>query len=199
VIRPLRGLRRPSPAIVISCVALAVALSGTSYAVTALPRNSVGTAHLKNGAVNSAKVRDGAIRLADIVPADRSTAHHGSVGDLGSVPLPADHSFVELVKYTLPPGRYVAIATVQASRNAGPGDTAEAVVQCSLELGTGFGGGLETIDGPFGAVNLSPSLAVTIAAPSNVTLSCNSNGAGSGLSVERANLHALKVGSLVKH
>ncbi len=48
---------RPSPALVISLIALFVALGGTSYAaINALPRNSVGTAQIKNGAVTGAKL-----------------------------------------------------------------------------------------------------------------------------------------------
>lgn len=35
-------LRAPSPAMVVACIALAIALSGAAYAAT-LPRNSVGT------------------------------------------------------------------------------------------------------------------------------------------------------------
>ena len=39
-----RRLRAPSPALVISLIALFVALGGTSYAaINALPKNSVGT------------------------------------------------------------------------------------------------------------------------------------------------------------
>lgn len=47
---------RPSPALVISLIALFVALGGTSYAAIKLPANSVGTKQLKNGAVTSAKL-----------------------------------------------------------------------------------------------------------------------------------------------
>jgi hypothetical protein len=43
---------RPSPALVVACLALAVALGGTSYAAVILPKNSVGTAQLKRGAVS---------------------------------------------------------------------------------------------------------------------------------------------------
>jgi hypothetical protein len=48
--------RLPSPAMVVACIALTVALGGVSYAAT-LPRNSVGTAQLKRGAVTAVKVR----------------------------------------------------------------------------------------------------------------------------------------------
>lgn len=47
----------PSPAMVVACIALAVALGGTSYAAIKLPRNSVGTAQLKRGAVTGIKVK----------------------------------------------------------------------------------------------------------------------------------------------
>jgi hypothetical protein len=49
-------MRTPSPALVISLVALFVALGGTAYAATSLPRNSVGTAQIKNGAVTKTKI-----------------------------------------------------------------------------------------------------------------------------------------------
>jgi hypothetical protein len=52
----------PSPALVISLIALFVALGGTSYAaITTLPRNSVGTPQLKNGAVTGAKLNSSAL------------------------------------------------------------------------------------------------------------------------------------------
>jgi len=49
--------RRPSPALVVACLALAVALGGTGYAAIVLPANSVGTKQLKNGAVVATKVK----------------------------------------------------------------------------------------------------------------------------------------------
>jgi hypothetical protein len=49
--------RRPSPALAVACIALAVALGGTGYAAVSLPANSVGTKQLKNGAVVGAKVK----------------------------------------------------------------------------------------------------------------------------------------------
>lgn len=58
---------RPSPAMVVACLALLVALSGTSVAaVTAIPNNSVGRAQLRNDAVRSPKIKNGTIISADI-------------------------------------------------------------------------------------------------------------------------------------
>jgi hypothetical protein len=52
-------VKTPSPALVIALVALFVALGGTSYAVTQIDANSVGTKQLKKGAVTSAKISKG--------------------------------------------------------------------------------------------------------------------------------------------
>jgi hypothetical protein len=46
---------------VVACIALLVALGGTSYAVQALPRNSVGSKQLKNNAVTSKKIKNGTV------------------------------------------------------------------------------------------------------------------------------------------
>ena len=53
--------RRPSPAIVISSVALFLSLGGVGYAATQLPPNSVGTSQLRNGAVSYTKIQPGAV------------------------------------------------------------------------------------------------------------------------------------------
>jgi len=52
-------LRAPSPAFVISLIALFVALGGTTYAATSLPANSVGTRQIKNKAVTADKLAHG--------------------------------------------------------------------------------------------------------------------------------------------
>jgi hypothetical protein len=61
---------------VISVLALFVALGGTSYAVTQLPKNSVGTPQLKKNAVTGTKVKDGSLTGADV-----------DVATLGTVPI----------------------------------------------------------------------------------------------------------------
>jgi hypothetical protein len=61
-----RSIPRPSPALVVACLALLVALSGTSYArVLNLPFDSVGTMQLKPNAVVSSRVRNHSLRAVD--------------------------------------------------------------------------------------------------------------------------------------
>ena len=58
--------RMPSPALVVSVVALIVALGGTSYAAFSLPNGSVGTKQLKNKAVTNAKLASNSVGTAKI-------------------------------------------------------------------------------------------------------------------------------------
>jgi hypothetical protein len=80
-----KRLRAPSPALVIASAAVVVALSGTAYAVTALPAGSVGTAQLKRSAVTSPKIRDGALRRADFA---RNQLPQGVSGGQGARGVP---------------------------------------------------------------------------------------------------------------
>jgi hypothetical protein len=56
----------PSPAMLVACVALVVALGGVSYAAAVLPKNSVGTAQLKKKAVTAAKLNKNAVTGAKV-------------------------------------------------------------------------------------------------------------------------------------
>jgi len=59
--------RRPSPAMIVACLALLVALSGTGVAaVGQLARNSVGTPQLKDSAVTNAKLKNNAVNSAKV-------------------------------------------------------------------------------------------------------------------------------------
>ena len=88
---PRARLRRPSAAMVIACIALAVALAPASYATVSqlLPTDSVGTPQLKTDAVTSNKVRDFSLRKWDFKKSDLP----GLVGDMtlrqSSITVPA--------------------------------------------------------------------------------------------------------------
>lgn len=86
--------RWPSPALVVACIALGVALGGTSVAaVSQLGRNTVGTTQLKNAAVTnpklrnasvtSAKVANRSLLRADFAPGQLSPGPVGPVGPAG--------------------------------------------------------------------------------------------------------------------
>jgi hypothetical protein len=80
------ALKSPSPALVVSCVALAVALGGTGYAVTTLPKNSVGGTQIKSNAVTSSKVKNGSLLAADFKSGELSAFVAGAAlrGETGA-------------------------------------------------------------------------------------------------------------------
>lgn len=92
----MRLLRRylPSPAMVVACLALLVALGGTGYAAIKLPANSVGTKQLKRGAVTGVKVKSNALTGTQInesrlgrVPSAASAATATTATTAGSAPV----------------------------------------------------------------------------------------------------------------
>jgi hypothetical protein len=74
---------RPSPALVVSVIALSVALGGTSYAAIVLPANSVGTKQIKKNAVTSAKVKNGSLLSADFRAGQLPAGATGATGATG--------------------------------------------------------------------------------------------------------------------
>jgi hypothetical protein len=80
-------LRRPSPAMVVACIALTAALAPASYATVSqlVPRNSVGPAQLQKNSVTSAKVRDFSLRRWDFKQSDLPRGPAGPQGPPGVV------------------------------------------------------------------------------------------------------------------
>jgi hypothetical protein len=82
-----------SPAMIVACVSLVVALGGVSYAAGVLPKNSVGTAQLtkeavtraklKRSAVTTAKVKNGSLIAADFKAGQLPAGPQGPKGDTG--------------------------------------------------------------------------------------------------------------------
>lgn len=80
-------LRRPSPAMVVACIALTVALAPASYATVmqVVPKNSVGTPQLQKNAVTSTKIRDFTLRKWDFKQSDLPRGPAGPAGPAGMV------------------------------------------------------------------------------------------------------------------
>jgi hypothetical protein len=77
-------ISRPSPALVLAGISLAVALGGTSYAAFSVPPNSVGTTALKNDAVVSTKVRNGSLLKVDFKAGQLPAGPKGAQGAPGA-------------------------------------------------------------------------------------------------------------------
>jgi hypothetical protein len=85
--------RVPSPAMIVACLALVVALGGVSYAATVLPKNSVGATQLKKkavtasklrpNAVSGGKVKDGSLLAADFKAGQLPAGPRGAQGPKG--------------------------------------------------------------------------------------------------------------------
>ncbi len=80
--------RRPSPALIVACFALLIALGGTGYAAMVLPANSVGTRQLKKNAVVAAKVKDNSLMRVDFKKGQLPAGQRGAPGARG-LPGPA--------------------------------------------------------------------------------------------------------------
>jgi hypothetical protein len=145
---------RPSPALVVACLALVVAAGQpVANAVSALvPTNSVGTAQLKDGAVTTPKLHDGAVTNRKIAPSTITGGRiaNGTVGlldlaasarptpprayvDTGDDVLPENGLPVDVASLDLPAGSWVLIAKAVATTtsNGSFGD----VVNCHLFVG----------------------------------------------------------------
>jgi hypothetical protein len=183
---------RITPSLVISIIALSVALGGASYAALKIPRNSVGVGQLKKnsvsapkmrtGSVNSAKVKDRTIRARDLAPGvipgetwrgDRDVSTlldlTGDMQELASTP-------------TLPAGSYVIWARANIV-----GSAAASTLICSVASDAA-----QNITVPSNAVfPLSMSSTDVLEAPGQINLACNRS-AGSP-QVAQAHVIAMRV------
>lgn len=73
-----------NPSLVLSVAAVFIALGGTSYALTQLPKNSVGPKQIKKNAVNSNKVKDRSLLAKDFRKGQLPKGATGPAGAQGS-------------------------------------------------------------------------------------------------------------------
>src|SRR4051812_23925585 len=89
--------RRSSPAIVVALIAAVIAVAGTGYAASRVPRGSVGSAQLARDAVTSVKVGNGKLGAQDFSRATRTrltgpVGPKGPEGERGTDGAPGDDS-----------------------------------------------------------------------------------------------------------
>jgi hypothetical protein len=165
----MKVLRRVlrSPALVIACLALAVALSGVGYAALRLPANSVGTRQVINGSLlkkdfKSGQLPRGARGPRGFAGAAGATGAAGQAGPAGSAgaqgpPGPVSLTYVETVNNVVA---------------AGTSDTEAAV--CPAGMVTGGGAFTDMVD-PAININESDWVSTTANGPPDVWLATLNN------------------------
>jgi hypothetical protein len=121
-------LRRPSPALVISCIALVAACAGTAYAATSITsskqirNNIILSADIKDGSVQGRDIKNGTITANKLKSAPTGggapTAYHAirKVGPLNAPP----NVGVTVASLTVPAGAYTVTASSVMTANPGP-------------------------------------------------------------------------------
>jgi len=160
----LIGIKPPSPALAVSCLALVIALGGTGYAVTQLPKNSVGPMQIKNNAVTGAKVKAGSLDATDFKTGAllaSSAGPQGTAGPSGAAGargpsngyftttsgaattiIASTSPWTTVGTISLPPGKYIATATTNVSStvygldNQGTGQSVEVDCYFPVEIDT---------------------------------------------------------------
>lgn len=107
-----------NPSMIVAVGALVVACSGTSYAVSSLPKDSVGATQIKTSAVRSAEVKDGSLQKKDFASGVLLKGDKGDKGDTGATgptgPQGAKGTFgsitIQRADFTLPDGGSVSAA-----------------------------------------------------------------------------------------
>ncbi|MGH2858089.1 MAG: hypothetical protein ACRDMJ_11475 [Solirubrobacteraceae bacterium] len=206
--------RRPSPAIVISTVALFLSLGGVGYAATQLPRNSVGSRQIRNEAVTYKKIRPSSVGIVRantgqlqvrvggncsagtaIGAIDRSghvtcnSALPTESGTTNNTAGSVGSTAATVTSVTLPSGSsYLAFANPTATVTPAKGVTTaqHVTVTCTLTVGTNTETRSVTIDTP-GGQNESASMPLQAGGPSGTAaVSCTSATAVTGTTPEPA-------------
>lgn len=179
--------RRITPSLIVSIIALVVALGGASYAAIKIPKNSVGTKQIKNKAVNSNKVKDGSLLLKDFKSGQvKPNAWEGSK-DATLEPIPSTFSTI-VNTAVLPKGNYVLLGRANV---IGGGSILNRII-CSLgsDAAQNF-----TVDS--GAVMpLSLNGTISLTSPEAASLSCLKT-AGDP-EIAQAHVIAIPVGKLTR-
>jgi hypothetical protein len=171
-------MRRPSPALVVATIALVFSVTGTGWAVTQLPRNSVGTAQLKKNAVTGAKVKKGSLDASDFKAGALPAGAKGETGARGpsdawyvigqSTSLTTSQTAV-VTSGTLPAGHYTVIGRTTFVNTSGA--TSQGYM-CALGADLFISG--DRVTGVREAVTLAS--AVTLTQPGTIAMTCGRSG-----------------------
>lgn len=199
--------RRPSPALVISCISLVVALSGTAVAANHyLITNS---SQIKNGVIKGSDLRKGTITKTQLspsvlpAPADQTSAvevHRQSGPALAN-----DGGKAEVVSLDLAPGVYAIFGKTVLSPDLSQQDLLDILQNtnkttqgdCTLDVGstTDYAAGALTTPNSTNAQSLSMQLTRSLGTATKAVMTCESDGAWHAAD---SSIIAMKVGSTTR-
>lgn len=216
--------RLPSPAMVVACTALAVALGGTSYAAIKLPKdsvkakqiapNAVRSSELANDSVGTAEVIDGSLLAADFASGQLPAGAQGPQGAPGPKGDTGDRgpseAFVKVVESSLnivDGGAAEPVATLtglpagsylilaNVPLYRGVGDS---LSDCTLTVGTTAVTKVAGLTAAIPDIDLVWQETVDLPAGGNVVLACRDHlGVSTGdAGVQRPTIVAIRVGSV---
>jgi hypothetical protein len=206
-------LRRPSPALVISSIALVVACTGTAVAAQVITSSS----QIKNGAVLSADIKDGSVQGRDIkdgtITANKLKTAPGAaagtspayqvVRKTGPEAQPANQ-LIRVATLTVPAGAYTVTADTVMTALPGPQNPIQALIQDNLAIG-----GLCKLDAAGDTTQSLQNVVInqrqvpatfsmqttrTVGAPADFTLDCT---AGIAWRLSETSIIATKVSDIV--
>lgn len=130
-------LRRPSPALVISCIALVVACTGTAVGATLI----TSSAQIKNGAVTSGDIKNGSVQGADVKDGTITA------NKLKTAPATGGGPVYHAVRHTGPEGQAANVVSKVATLSVPAGAylvTAKTVMSAILQPQSPLGGLIQT-------------------------------------------------------
>jgi hypothetical protein len=207
---------------IMSTLGVFIALGGTSWAVTQLPRNSVGAVQLRSNSVSGVKVRDGSLSAADFSPgalvrgprgADGPAGpsgqqgsagprgpsdgyvHSGPTGKVLATQANVQTNFAELKG--LPAGSYVVTATWYMGDFANVGS----IAGCNINVNGEFVSGADSVvgigQGSTRVTAMSTTSGVTRPSPFQASLDCRTDqGLASPPTVFNPRLTAIRLETL---
>lgn len=167
--------QRITPSLVISVVALIVALGGVSYAAIQIPRNSVGPAQLKKNSVDTVKVKNRTLLRNDFrpgqLPGAAWIAERNTDGGLLAVNEPAEPV---VTTRRLPAGSYVLAG--RANVIGGGGVQSRLICSMASDAAQNFTVGNAEM------LPLSMAATVQLARPGRVSLNCSKSAGAPAIS-----------------
>jgi len=185
-------MKRPSPALVLALLALIVALGGTGYAATQLPKNSVGSKQVKNASVKAKDLKPGVVGGKSTVYYGITRAQKTIIGSTG-----VDTPYVTISD--LPAGTYLLTGHVTLVKF----DPTYTIARCGIKgAGQDSSGGesgyrsAAAVGGDNGSqiVPLTTSMVITSSSTFNAELYCRQD--STNIKMEEGRLIAQRVDSV---